>query len=471
MKKFLSIILAFMLAVTLIVPLATVDSSAAFSIRTSMPAFDSAAGKAYYYTDNNVFYKHGYGPDRKYRSGRGGYVTGNCTWYAYGRASEILGKPLNTAFRYSASSWWSINKNGNYYPYGSTPKVGAIACYSTHVAIVEKIVNGKVYVSESGWRVSSWRPSSASQLRFNYGTPWVKSVKGYIYITDSVTDNAKNVDYSVKISADDLNMRTGPGTGYSRIGYVKKGTYKVSQESGNWAKLADSGYWICLNYVTKVTNTSSQETVSNSGTSTNYKVKITADNLNMRTGPGTSYKRTGYIKPGTYTVIMTNNGWGKISETGYWICLTYTKTVSSTSGSSSSSSTTSSSTSNTTSGTYQVKITADALNMRTGPGTSYSSKGMLKKGSVYEIKSTNNGWGQLSSNGYWIKLSYTETLSGDYNVKVKTGDLNMRTGPGTSYKSKGYITQGIHTICETKDGWGKLKSNGYWIKLSYTTKV
>lgn len=471
MKKLVSAVLAFMLAVTLIVPLSTVKSSAAFSVRTSMPAFDSAAGKAYYYTDNNVFYKYKYGPDRKYNSGQGGYVTGNCTWYAYGRASEILGKTLNSAFRYSADSWWNINKNGNYYPYGSTPKVGAIACYSNHVAIVEKVENGKVYVSESGWTVSSWCPSSASQLRFHYGTPWGKSLKGYIYIMDSTTASAKNVDYSVKITAKDLNMRTGPGTGYSRIGYVKQGTYRVSQECGNWAKLADSGYWVCLSYVTKVANTTSQETVSNSGTSTNYQVKVATDNLNMRTGPSTSYKRVGFIKPGTYTVVMTNGGWGKISETGYWICLQYTTTVNNAAAGSSSPSSSSSNASQATPGSYQIKITADALNMRTGPGTNYSSKGLLKYGGVYDIKNTNNGWGQLASNGYWIKLSYTTAVSGEYNVQVKDTDLNMRTGPGTSYTRKGFITPGIHTICETSDGWGKLKSNGYWIKLSYTTRV
>ena len=80
------------------------------------------------------------------------YVIGNCTWYAYARASEMNGKWINSNFRWSASKWWDINKQNRYYPYGSTPKVGAIACYSNHVAVVEKVVNGKPYVSESGWK-------------------------------------------------------------------------------------------------------------------------------------------------------------------------------------------------------------------------------------------------------------------------------------------------------------------------------
>ena len=42
------------------------------------------------------------------------------------------------------------------------------------VAVVEKVVNGKPYVSESGWKLSSSKPTSASQLYFHYGTPLVQ---------------------------------------------------------------------------------------------------------------------------------------------------------------------------------------------------------------------------------------------------------------------------------------------------------
>ena len=319
MKKVISVVLAMMLAVTLIVPLTALEANAAFKIRTSMPSFDSAEGKAYYYTDDNVFYKYNYGPNKKYSKARGGYVSGNCTWYAYGRASEILGKPLNTNFRWGANNWWSLNKLGNYYPYGSKPKVGAIACYKNHVAVVEKVVGSKVYVSESGWTISKKCPKTASDLKFHYGTPWLSSLKGYIYITDSISINSKKVDYSVKITAKDLNLRAGPGTSYSRIGYVKNGTYKVVEECGNWAKLETNGYWICLSYAKKVVeeetqvpeqtpieapstgttnseNTATEDTKTDNTATTLYKVKINASDLNMRTGPGTSYKSKGTVK-------------------------------------------------------------------------------------------------------------------------------------------------------------------------------
>ncbi|MDO4545093.1 MAG: CHAP domain-containing protein [Bacillota bacterium] len=476
-KRILSVVLILFLAFGafgITAPLMQEEAYGAMTVRTSMPSFTSAAGKAYYYTNNNIYYKYDLGPNQKRLSG-GTYCIGNCTWYAYARAGEILGKTFNTNFRKSASQWWSINKNGNYYPYGSTPKAGAIACYTTHVAIVEKVVNGKVYVSESGWKLSSVKPTSASSLYFHYGTPWNKTgLKGYIYINDTADATAANVSYSVKVSVTDLNMRTGPGTGYSKIGKIKPGTYTVDKQSGNWARLASNGYWICLNYATKVETAS--ETIVDTGTAANYQVKVSVSNLNMRTGPSTSYAKKGYIKPGTYTITKTSNGWGKLSDTGYWIYLSYTSkvedvTVTTPADTTTPDTTTTDDDSDVSATLYQVKVPVSDLNMRTGPGTNYSKKGKATKNAIYDIKDTQNGWGQLASNGYWIKLSYTIPVDGEYNVKVSVTSLNMRTGPGTGYAKKGYIKTGVHTISQTSGNWGKLKSNGYWIHLSYVTKI
>lgn len=62
--------------------------------------------------------------------------------------------------------------------------------------------------------------------------------------------------------------------------------------------------------------------------------------------------------------------------------------------------------------------------------------------------------------------------SENYKVKVAIDDLNIRTGPGTSYNVTGkYTGKGIFTITETKGNWGKLKSGAGWICLDYATKV
>ena len=64
----------------------------------------------------------------------------------------------------------------------------------------------------------------------------------------------------------------------------------------------------------------------------------------------------------------------------------------------------------------------------------------------------------------------------NYTVKVTATDLNIRSGPGTNYGSKGAIKPGIYTIVAEASGtgaskWGKLKSGAGWISLDYATKT
>ena len=64
----------------------------------------------------------------------------------------------------------------------------------------------------------------------------------------------------------------------------------------------------------------------------------------------------------------------------------------------------------------------------------------------------------------------------NYTVKVTATDLNIRSGPGINYGSKGAINPGVYTIVAEAGGtgaskWGKLKSGAGWISLDYTTKV
>ena len=65
-----------------------------------------------------------------------------------------------------------------------------------------------------------------------------------------------------------------------------------------------------------------------------------------------------------------------------------------------------------------------------------------------------------------------EKPAASYLVKVTANCLNIRSGPGTKYKAVGQITDhGIYTIVETSGTWGKLKSGAGWISLRYTKEV
>lgn len=62
------------------------------------------------------------------------------------------------------------------------------------------------------------------------------------------------------------------------------------------------------------------------------------------------------------------------------------------------------------SSSYMVTVTASSLNIRSGPGTSYSVVGSIPKGGAYTIVSESNGWGKLKSGAGWICLDYTEKV-------------------------------------------------------------
>jgi N-acetylmuramoyl-L-alanine amidase CwlA len=64
-------------------------------------------------------------------------------------------------------------------------------------------------------------------------------------------------------------------------------------------------------------------------------------------------------------------------------------------------------TTNNKANSYKVKITADVLNVRSGPNTSYKVNTTVKKGEVYTIVKEVNGWGHLKSGAGYISLKYT----------------------------------------------------------------
>ncbi len=59
-----------------------------------------------------------------------------------------------------------------------------------------------------------------------------------------------------------------------------------------------------------------------------------------------------------------------------------------------------------------------------------------------------------------------------YTVRVNITDLNIRSGPGTNYKTVGQTGKGVFTIVDEASGtgatkWGKLKSDAGWISLDF----
>lgn len=151
-------LLVFLLIITMF-PTVAIAFEGEFEPRLTSPSRSSS----YYNKSLNVFSQTGYGMP-------------NCTAYAFGRVYEITGeKPLIT--RGNAGSWWSINKSNGYYDYGQEPKLGAIACWSNHVAVVEKIDGNTVTCSQSHWRSTYFDTCTFQSGDSHFGQKFY----GYIY--------------------------------------------------------------------------------------------------------------------------------------------------------------------------------------------------------------------------------------------------------------------------------------------------
>lgn len=64
---------------------------------------------------------------------------------------------------------------------------------------------------------------------------------------------------------------------------------------------------------------------------------------------------------------------------------------------------------------YLVRVTADVLNIRKGPGTTYGRNGAIRDKGVYTIVEERSGkgatkWGRLKSGAGWISLDYCKKL-------------------------------------------------------------
>lgn len=113
-------------------------------------------------------------------------------------------------------------------------------------------------------------------------------------------------------------------------------------------------------------------------------------------------------------------------------------------------------------------VTADVLNVRSGPGTNYAKIGRRIQGTKLNVfQRMSNGWYKISFNG---KTGY---VSGDYVhssaiYKVTATRLHYRTGPGTQYQSMGLINNGtvLDVIRQESNGWYKISYKG---KLGYVS--
>jgi len=248
-KRVTSLLLVFIIVLGVFYSYPINVSAASFTPRLSAPDFNS-------YESGNPFVATYY--ETTY-DGSVIYHNGNCTWYAWGRAREILGYAPPTSHG-NAGLWYGYTSDG--LARGSTPKVGAIICWTGHVAVVEKIENGQVTISEGNYSCTYFHTRSLSVG--NYGSGF----QGFIYLGDfsatpkpttasiaiskSIVGVGQNVTFSfsannspsftIGIDKDSTRMDTtscGTNTTYTRS-FSEPGNYSAYVTAWNSAGSIDS---------------------------------------------------------------------------------------------------------------------------------------------------------------------------------------------------------------------------------------
>ncbi|MFT5822764.1 MAG: putative chitinase/uncharacterized protein YraI [Crocinitomix sp.] len=108
-------------------------------------------------------------------------------------------------------------------------------------------------------------------------------------------------------------------------------------------------------------------------------------------------------------------------------------------------------------------VTAKVLNIRTGPGTSFSTAGSLNKGEHLNVYQKDGRWLKINaSEEKWVHGNYVDEENIESSIiakgKVTARVLNIRKGPGTNFDKNGSLSQG--------DSVSIYKKEGRWLKIS-----
>jgi uncharacterized protein YraI len=109
-----------------------------------------------------------------------------------------------------------------------------------------------------------------------------------------------------------------------------------------------------------------------------------------------------------------------------------------------------------------LRVTAGALNARSGPGTSYSPVAVILKGQTYSALERNGPWVRLQI-GARAAWSHKDYLTHDYwalgSRYITQSQLNVRTGPSTRYRVVGMVPYRTPVAVQ--------RLRGDWAQISY----
>ena len=129
----------------------------------------------------------------------------------------------------------------------------------------------------------------------------------------------------------------------------------------------------------------------------------------------------------------------------------------------------------------EIRITTTRVHFRTGAGTSYTSMGVLEKGTKVNYIGESGNWTKVEYNSktgyisstYLTKQESTPSTTSTMYVTASDG-IKVRKGPSTSYSIITNLAKGTEvTVHSTSNGWSKITVNGIegYVSHAYLTST
>ena len=156
------------------------------------------------------------------------------------------------------------------------------------------------------------------QLTIKYGNTVIINSAGNPVVA---TVNPDASGTFIAIATGNVNIRSGPGTNYKKLGKLRRGqTVAVSNVKGKWAEITWTGSkkgYVHTDYL-KFETVSNEPTIDIPSTDPgSVGAAIATGNVNVRSGPNTNYKKLGKLRRGQTVAVWSITGkWAEITWTG-----------------------------------------------------------------------------------------------------------------------------------------------------------
>jgi uncharacterized protein YraI len=196
------------------------------------------------------------------------------------------------------------------------------------VAIVVSILtntpraDAAIHRGNTGDRVTHIQ-QALTQKGFNPGG--IETSKVLFAGSSSGSSSSGSGQLMVKTTGNPLNVRSGPGTGYSVISSLPNGSAfgTTGRYSGGWVQRSAGG-WVSTAYTSTGSGSSSGGSSGSSSPAT-LVVSTSGNPLNIRSGPGTGYSVIGSLANGTTVTLASQSGNWIHVVSGGWVSADYLK--------------------------------------------------------------------------------------------------------------------------------------------------